>query len=90
MSALSLRRCDSENLGLTTLCNFGNGMGDIHPPIWGASVLEQYAKKANADGGTQIPNYIMDNVHTNERTYMTQDQVKWAFSQTYILPHPMI
>ena len=48
--------------------------------MWGASVLEQYAEKANADGGTQIPNYIADSVHSNERTYMTEDQVKSAVS----------
>ena len=80
-SALSLRRCDSKNLGLTELCNFGNGMADIHPPIWGASVLEQYGSKAKADGGTQIPQYITDSVHSNERTYMTKDQVKSALFQ---------
>ena len=72
-SALSLRRCDSKNLDLTDLCNLGNGMGDIHPPIWGASVLEQYAK---ANGGNQIPHYIKESVHSNERTYITPDQVK--------------
>ena len=77
---MSLRRCDSKNLDLTDLCNLGSGMGDIHPPMWGASVLEQYAEKANADGGTQIPNYIADSVHSNERTYMTEDQVKSAVS----------
>ena len=51
-------------------------MGDVHPPIWGKSVLEQYAANAGEEGGTRIPSYIMDNVHSNERTYMTEDQVK--------------
>ena len=79
-SALSLRTCDSKNLDLTDLCNLGSGMGDIHPPIWGASVLEQYSKKTNADGGTQIPKYIADNILSNERTYITADQVKSTLS----------
>ena len=48
--------------------------------MWGASVLKQYAEKANADGGTKIPQYITDSVHSNERTYMTEDQVKAALS----------
>ena len=51
-------------------------MGDVHPPIWGKSVLEQYGANAKEDGGTQIPSYITENVHSNERTYMTEDQVK--------------
>ena len=75
VSALPLRRCDSKNLELTDLCDLGKG-GDIHPPIWGASVLEQYAKEAEADGTVKIPQYITESVASNERNYMTADQVR--------------
>ena len=74
VSALPLRRCDSRNLDLTDLCDLGKG--DIHPPIWGASVLHQYAKEAEAVGAVKIPRYITDSVASNERTYMTADQVR--------------
>ena len=49
VSAAPFRDCDLKNFGLSPLCTFGGsdgGQGDgaanVNPPIWGASVIEQY------------------------------------------------
>ena len=48
VSAAPFRKCDFKNLGLTALCNIGGSgggdgdMGEIEPPMWGESVINQY------------------------------------------------
>ena len=47
VSASPFRKCDFKNMGLTALCNLGGGgsggeMGEIEPPMWGESVINQY------------------------------------------------
>ena len=48
-SAAPFRRCDFRNLEMNPMCNLGRsdmddgtGFGDVNPPMWGESVLEQY------------------------------------------------
>ena len=45
VSAAPFRKCDAKNLGLTALCSLGGSggdMGEIEPPMWGESVINQY------------------------------------------------
>ena len=48
MSAAPFRVCDFKNFGILDLCHFGmtnvdeSGSVTVDPPIWGASVIEQY------------------------------------------------
>ena len=45
VSAAPFRACDLKNFGLSPLCTFDesdDGLGSLHPPIWGSSVIEQY------------------------------------------------
>ena len=49
VSASPFRKCDYKNMGLTALCNLGGSggeMGDIEPPMWGESVINQYRSVA--------------------------------------------
>ena len=66
------RPCNNKNLGITSLCDLEShgDMAGIDPPIWGASVLNQYTK---SDEG--VPDYISEAVHTNERTYIMASEV---------------
>ena len=47
-SAAPFRHCDFRNLEMNPMCNLGRsdtdgtGFGDVNPPMWGQSVLEQY------------------------------------------------
>jgi hypothetical protein len=74
VSAAKFRPCDYKNLGQSPLCNLGDK--EIYPPIWGSSVLDQYAK---AEGGSEnVPSYISSNVESNRRSYIQQHQVRWT------------
>ena len=45
VSASPFRKCDYKNMGLTALCNLGGSgdeLGDVEPPMWGESVINQY------------------------------------------------
>ena len=43
-SAAPFRGCDFKNFGISPLCNISTeeGAETLNPPIWGASVIEQY------------------------------------------------
>ena len=72
VSAAPFRQCNNKNLGMTSLCDLEShgDMAGIDPPIWGASVLRQYA-----EGGQEAPDYIAEAVHTNERSYISASEV---------------
>ena len=74
VSATPFRQCSNKNLGLTRLCNLESA-GDIDPPIWGASVLRQYTKGGEVSDTNSIPDYITENVQTNERSYIAASEV---------------
>ena len=73
VSAAPFRRCDNKNLGITSLCDLEShgDMAGIDPPIWGASVLRQYAAKG-------IPDYIAEAVHTNKRSHISASEVSFS------------
>ena len=68
-----------KNFGLSPLCTFGgsgsqeDGLANLDPPIWGASVIEQY--RGSQDG---LPNYVSENVTDNRRNYTNAAQVSVA------------
>lgn len=83
VSASPFRKCDYKNMGLTALCNLGGSgdeLGDVEPPMWGESVINQYRRAA----GGNIPDYIDHTVHTNERHYIKGNKLDSAvFSASY-------
>ena len=72
VSAAPFRQCSNKNLGLTSLCDLEShgDMAGVDPPIWGASVLRQYAQGENG-----VPDYITEAVHTNKRSYIKAPEV---------------
>ena len=61
--------------------------GRVDPPFWGTSTLNQYRQAFHKTkyqvfmsstisfSGTELPNYITDRVHANERKYAGTNQV---------------
>ena len=68
VSAAPFRGCTDKNVGLSSPClmEMNNNAPIQHPPKWGHAVLEEYRSR-----GT-IPNYIMDAVETNKRSYFVE------------------
>ena len=67
VTAAPFRRCDYKNLGVSFLCNFEDQIQgkQIHPPIWGESVLNQYLDEINT-----IPDYLQSLLrHSNKRFF---------------------
>ena len=71
VSAAPFRPCDFRNIGLSPACNLSrseggeeSGFGMVSPPMWGASVIEEYRGKENI-----VPHYINERQMDNRRKY---------------------
>ena len=58
VTSAPFRRCDSANLGLSTLCHLGE---PVVPQMWGSSVQDLYGKP--------LPDYITEQIQSPMRKY---------------------